>query len=57
MHAIKTSHQNFSESTQAIKPLTEEEKKQKLEELKQRMALKREEKRLAEIGEQKEKEK
>ncbi|KAI7857164.1 ubiquitin-related domain-containing protein [Circinella umbellata] len=40
-HAIKTSHQNFSESTQAIAPLTEEEKKAKLAELKARLAEKR----------------
>ncbi|CAO3594201.1 unnamed protein product [Absidia cylindrospora] len=40
-HAIKTQHQNFSESTQVIKPLTEEEKKQKLAELKARLAEKR----------------
>ncbi|KAG4095976.1 UBX-domain-containing protein [Neocallimastix lanati (nom. inval.)] len=40
-HAIKTGHQNFSESTEAVKPLTEEEKKAKLEELKQRLKEKR----------------
>ncbi|KAH8552212.1 ubiquitin-related domain-containing protein [Umbelopsis sp. PMI_123] len=40
-HAIRTSHQNFSESTEAIKPLTEEEKKEKLAELKARLAEKR----------------
>ena len=40
-HAIKTSHQNFSESTQAIAPLTEEEKQAKLSELKARLAEKR----------------
>ncbi|KAJ8651948.1 hypothetical protein O0I10_012468 [Lichtheimia ornata] len=40
-HAIKTSHQNFSESTQAIAPLTEEEKQAKLAELKARLAEKR----------------
>ncbi|KAJ3041878.1 hypothetical protein HDV00_008582 [Rhizophlyctis rosea] len=56
-HAIKTSHSNFSESTEAIKPLTEEEKKAKLAELQQRLALKREEKRLAEIEEAKKSEK
>ncbi|KAJ3195110.1 hypothetical protein HK101_001087 [Irineochytrium annulatum] len=56
-HAIKTQHTNFSESTQVIKPLTEEEKKKKLEELKARMALKREEKRLLEKEEEKSKEK
>ncbi|CAG8593915.1 3997_t:CDS:2, partial [Scutellospora calospora] len=41
-HAAKTGHVNFSESTTAIKPLTEEEKKEKLLELKQRLAEKRE---------------
>ncbi|KAG2177135.1 hypothetical protein INT43_007792 [Umbelopsis isabellina] len=40
-HAIRTSHQNFSESTQAIAPLTEEEKKEKLAELKARLSEKR----------------
>ncbi|KAI7886101.1 hypothetical protein K492DRAFT_233625 [Lichtheimia hyalospora FSU 10163] len=40
-HAIKTSHQNFSESTQVIAPLTEEEKQAKLAELKARLAEKR----------------
>ncbi|KAF0522019.1 ubiquitin-related domain-containing protein [Gigaspora margarita] len=41
-HAAKTGHVNFSESTTAIKPLTEEEKQAKLLELKQRLAEKRE---------------
>ncbi|CAO3664358.1 unnamed protein product [Umbelopsis ramanniana] len=40
-HAIRTSHQNFSESTEIIKPLSEEEKKEKLAELKARLAEKR----------------
>ncbi|ORX43794.1 UBX-domain-containing protein [Piromyces finnis] len=40
-HAVKTGHQDFSESTEAIKPLTEEEKKLKLEELKERLKEKR----------------
>ncbi|KAJ3280033.1 Thioredoxin domain-containing protein 2, partial [Rhizoclosmatium sp. JEL0117] len=56
-HAVKSGHQNFSESTQVIKPLTEEEKKAKLEQLKIKMAQKKEEKRLAEIEESKAKEK
>jgi hypothetical protein len=30
-HAEKSGHTNFEESTEAIKPLTEEERKQKLE--------------------------
>lgn len=40
-HASKTDHTNFSESTEEVKPLTEEEKKAKLEELKEKAALKR----------------
>ncbi|KAH0543861.1 hypothetical protein FGG08_001900 [Glutinoglossum americanum] len=40
-HASKTEHQNFSESTEEIAPLTEEEKKAKLEELREKMAEKR----------------
>lgn len=40
-HASKTEHQDFSESTEEIKPLTEEEKAAKLQELQQRMAAKR----------------
>ncbi|KAF2642428.1 hypothetical protein P280DRAFT_264914 [Massarina eburnea CBS 473.64] len=40
-HASKTEHVNFSESTEEIKPLTEEEKKQRLAELKERLAAKK----------------
>ncbi|KAF2117843.1 ubiquitin-related domain-containing protein [Lophiotrema nucula] len=40
-HASKSGHENFSESTVEIKPLTEEEKKQRLEEMKARLADKR----------------
>lgn len=40
-HASKTEHANFSQSTEEIKPLTEEEKKQRLEEMRQRLAAKR----------------
>ena len=40
-HAEKTNHANFSESTEELKPLTEEEKKAKLEELKAKAAMKR----------------
>jgi UBX domain-containing protein 1/4 len=40
-HATKTEHQDFSESTDEIAPLTEEEKKNKLSELRERMAAKR----------------
>ncbi|ROV94521.1 hypothetical protein VMCG_08179 [Cytospora schulzeri] len=40
-HASKTGHENFSESTEELKPLTEEEKKQKLDEMRAALALKR----------------
>lgn len=40
-HASKTEHQDFSESTEEIKPLTEEEKAAKLKDLREKMALKR----------------
>ena len=40
-HASKTEHTNFAESTEEIAPLTEEEKKAKLEELRQKMREKR----------------
>lgn len=40
-HAEKSGHDQFEESTEEIKPLTEEEKKQKLAELREKMAAKR----------------
>ncbi|KAJ8161588.1 hypothetical protein LV155_004021 [Aspergillus fumigatus] len=40
-HASKSGHVDFSESTEEIAPLTEEEKKAKLEELRQKLAAKR----------------
>ncbi|AEO63603.1 uncharacterized protein THITE_2109091 [Thermothielavioides terrestris NRRL 8126] len=40
-HASKTDHTDFSESTDEIAPLTEEEKKAKLEELRKKLAEKR----------------
>ncbi|KAJ3532075.1 hypothetical protein NM688_g7477 [Phlebia brevispora] len=40
-HAEKSGHDQFEESTEEIKPLTEEEKKQKLEDLRAKMAVKR----------------
>ncbi|KAI9771294.1 MAG: hypothetical protein M1840_002264 [Geoglossum simile] len=52
-HASKTEHQNFSESTEEIAPLTEEEKKAKLEELRQKMAEKRTQQALADREENK----
>ncbi|ELT94094.1 hypothetical protein CAPTEDRAFT_214068 [Capitella teleta] len=44
IHAARSGHANFAESTEEIKPLTEEEKALKLKELQERMALKRQEK-------------
>ncbi|CDZ96768.1 Predicted ubiquitin regulatory protein [Phaffia rhodozyma] len=40
-HAEKSGHTSFEESTEEIKPLTEEEKKARLEELREKMAAKR----------------
>lgn len=40
-HASKTEHVDFSESTEEIAPLTEEERNAKLAELKERLAAKR----------------
>lgn len=40
-HASKTEHVDFAESTEEIAPLTEAEKKARLEELRQRLAEKR----------------
>lgn len=40
-HASKTEHVDFSESTEEIAPLTEEEKKARLEELRKKLAEKR----------------
>ncbi|PNS14145.1 hypothetical protein CAC42_6658 [Sphaceloma murrayae] len=40
-HASKSEHMNFEESTEEIAPLTEEQKKAKLEELRQKLAEKR----------------
>ncbi|CDO68833.1 hypothetical protein BN946_scf184805.g42 [Trametes cinnabarina] len=40
-HAEKSGHDQFEESTEEIRPLTEEEKKQKLAELKEKLAAKR----------------
>ncbi|KAJ5579118.1 hypothetical protein N7450_007985 [Penicillium hetheringtonii] len=40
-HASKSQHVDFSESTEEIAPLTEEQKKQKLQELRERLAVKR----------------
>jgi len=40
-HASKTEHTDFSESTEEIAPLSEDQKAAKLEELRQRLAAKR----------------
>lgn len=40
-HAEKTGHDDFAESTEQLAPLTEEEKKARLEELRQKLAAKR----------------
>lgn len=40
-HAEKSGHTSFEESTEEIKPLTEQEKKEKLEELRAKLAAKR----------------
>ncbi|KAI9598233.1 ubiquitin-related domain-containing protein [Syncephalis fuscata] len=55
-HATISGHVNFAESAEAIKPLTEEERAEKLQELKQRMAEKRELLKQQEKEEQKERE-
>ncbi|CAJ0833841.1 17494_t:CDS:10 [Entrophospora sp. SA101] len=51
-HALKSGHVDFSESTTAIKKLTEEEKQAKLNELKKAMADRREARKLAEQEEE-----
>ncbi|KAJ3075683.1 hypothetical protein HDU98_007240 [Podochytrium sp. JEL0797] len=56
-HAVKSGHQSFSESSQVIQPLSADEKKAKLEQLKLKVAQKKEEKRLKEIEENKANEK
>ena len=56
-HASKTGHVNFSESTLAIKPLTPEEKAQKLLQLQERIKQRKLEKELAEKDEMKNREK
>ncbi|TAQ91518.1 hypothetical protein B7494_g224 [Chlorociboria aeruginascens] len=56
-HAEKTEHTNFSESTEEIAPLTEEEKKQRLDELRAKMADKKAKQALLDKEEQKKNEK
>lgn len=52
-HAEKSGHDQFEESTEDVKPLTDEEKKQKLQELREKLAAKRAVKSVAETQEQK----
>ncbi|KAG8835597.1 hypothetical protein FRC17_002189 [Serendipita sp. 399] len=52
-HAEKSGHDQFEESTEEIKPLTEEEKNQKLAELREKMAEKRAKKNVVEEEERK----
>ncbi|KAK3092477.1 hypothetical protein FSP39_003382, partial [Pinctada imbricata] len=56
-HAARTQHDSFSESTEEIKPLTEEEKKQQLEKLQERLKQKRLEREEQEKRDQLEREK
>ncbi|KAI1502815.1 DNA-binding protein [Biscogniauxia marginata] len=56
-HAGKSGHADFAESTEAIAPLTEEEKKQRLEELRERLKAKRANKSVEEKEEQRRNEK
>ncbi|TDL26623.1 hypothetical protein BD410DRAFT_783712 [Rickenella mellea] len=52
-HAEKSGHDQFEESAEEIKPLTEEEKKQKLADLREKMAEKRSKKAVEELKENK----
>ncbi|TVY22119.1 UBX domain-containing protein [Lachnellula hyalina] len=56
-HASKTEHVDFSESTEEIAPLTEEEKKQKLEELRAKASERKAKQSIADKEEQKKNEK
>ncbi|XP_065919775.1 UBX domain-containing protein 1-A-like [Dysidea avara] len=56
-HAARTKHQNFSESADEVKPLTEEEKKAQLAKLEEKMKAKRAEKEEQEKKEQIDREK
>ncbi|RKP15876.1 hypothetical protein ROZALSC1DRAFT_31928, partial [Rozella allomycis CSF55] len=48
-HAAKSGHSNFSMSTDEVKPMSEEEKSEKLKELQEKLALKREKQRLLDL--------
>jgi len=56
-HAMKSGHSNFSESTEEKKPLTEEEKKEQMKKLEERLKEKRREREAKEKEEENEKEK
>lgn len=56
-HAMKTGHDNFSQSTDVIKPLTDEEKKAALEELRKKAAERKALKDIVDKEEQKKNEK
>ena len=56
LHANKTGHSDFEESTEAVKPLTAEEKAKKIEEIKSLLKAKRLEREEAEKAEEKERE-
>ncbi|KAJ1662054.1 hypothetical protein IW140_006220 [Coemansia sp. RSA 1813] len=51
-HAVKSGHTDFAQSTEAVKPLSEEEKAQKLQELQERIKQKRQQREAAEKEEQ-----
>ncbi|KAJ2386538.1 hypothetical protein GGI23_006468, partial [Coemansia sp. RSA 2559] len=51
-HAVKSGHTDFAQSTEAVKPLTEEEKAQKIQELQERIKQKRQKREAAEKEEQ-----
>lgn len=57
LHANKTGHSDFEESTQQVKPLTAEEKAKKIEEIKSLLKAKRAEREEAEKAEEKDREK
>ncbi|XP_065063704.1 UBX domain-containing protein 1-like [Rhopilema esculentum] len=56
-HAARTGHQQFAESSEAVRPLTEEEKQQQVEQLQKKLAERRREREEAEKEEAKKREK
>ncbi|KAJ2612362.1 hypothetical protein EV177_003032 [Coemansia sp. RSA 1804] len=55
-HAVKSGHSDFAQSTEEVKPLTEEEKAQKVQELQDRIKQKRKDREAAEKAEQRQNE-